>query len=52
MEKEEKTVLAVGVAFGAVLVTIFLKSAWNDAKKQAEEAANPPFRWTDKNRWE
>lgn len=52
MEKEEKTVLAVFVAIGVGLVGIFLKSAWNDAKKQAEEAANPPFRWTDKNRWE
>lgn len=52
MEKEEKTVLAVFAVIGVGLVTIFLKSAWNDAKKEAEEAANPPFRWTDKNRWE
>lgn len=43
---------ALVVALAAVPVGMFLKGAWDDAKKQAEEAANPPYRWTDKNRWE
>ena len=49
---EDKTVKALMVALFAVPVGIFLKSAWDEAKKQAAEAANPRPRWTDKNRWE
>ena len=52
MDKGNKTIVAVLAAVGFGVVGHFLKSAWNDAKKQAEEDANPPFRWTDKNRWE
>lgn len=49
---EDKTLKVLLVAFAVGTVGVFLKSAWNDAKEQAEEAANPPYRWTDKNRWE
>lgn len=47
--------LVAKVSIGAVIalgIGAFLKSAWDDAQKQAEETANPPYRWTDKNRWE
>jgi hypothetical protein len=44
--KELMVLLAVGAG------GVFLKNAWDDAKKQAEKAANPRSRWTDKNRWE
>lgn len=49
---DEKKVWVVCAAIGVGMLGLFLKSTWNEAKKQAEEAANPPFRWTDKNRWE
>lgn len=48
----EKTVKAVMLALLAVPVGLFLKGAWDDAKEQAEEAANPHVRWTDAARWE
>jgi hypothetical protein len=41
----------VGIV-AALVVGPFLKGAWDNAQKEAEEAAHPPFRWTDKNRWE
>lgn len=47
-----KTFKAVILALVAVPVGLFLKSAWDDAEKQAEEAANPRVRWTDAARWE
>ncbi|CAH0136401.1 hypothetical protein SRABI26_00358 [Arthrobacter sp. Bi26] len=52
MDNVEKTTWAV---LGAILVGsigLFFKDAWDDAQEQAEEAANPRVRWTDKNRWE
>lgn len=48
-------VKAVGTLIAAIFVGTaahFLKDAWDDAKEQAEEAANPRERWTDKNRFE
>jgi hypothetical protein len=48
----DKTFKAVMIALVAVPVSLFLKSAWDDAKAQAEEAANPRVRWTDAARWE
>lgn len=49
---EVKTVKRLVLLIAAGAVGMFLKGAWVDAKEQAEEAANPQFRWTDKNRWE
>lgn len=49
---EDKTLKAVMLALLAVPVGLFLKSAWGDAKEQAEEAANPHVRWFDENRWD
>lgn len=42
--------LMVALVVGAV--GVFLKGAWDDAQEQIQEAANPPYRWSDKNRWE
>lgn len=39
-------------ALVTALVASFLKNAWDDAQKQAYEAANPRVRWTDAARWE
>lgn len=49
---EDRKFKALMVAFAVGAAGVFLKGAWDDAKEQAEEAANPPYRWTDKNRWE
>lgn len=49
---ENKTLKVLLAAFAVGVVGVFLRGAWNDAKEQAEEAANPAYRWTDKNRWE
>jgi hypothetical protein len=47
-----KVVMGAMAAVALVPVGQFLKSAWDDAKEQADEAANPRQPWTDKNRWE
>jgi hypothetical protein len=49
---EDKTVKRLVLLSAVGAVGMFLKGAWDDAKEQAVEAANPRFRWTDKNRWE
>lgn len=49
---DDKTGKAMIVFLAVGAVGIFLKSAWDDAKNQAKEAANLRPRWTDKNRWE
>jgi cytochrome c-type biogenesis protein CcmH/NrfF len=46
----DKTFKAVMIALVAVPVGLFLRSAWGDAKEQAEEAANRHVRWTDEAR--
>lgn len=52
MENFDKAVWTGMAAVAAVLVGSFFKEAWNDAQKQAKEAANPRVRWTDAARWE
>jgi len=52
MENFDKVAWTGMAAVAAVLVGSFFKEAWNDAQKQAEEAANPRVRWTDAGRWE
>ena len=49
---QDKKFTTLLIAMVAVPVGMFLKSVWDDAKEQAEEAANPHVRWFDKNRWE
>ncbi|WP_142036629.1 hypothetical protein [Arthrobacter sp. SLBN-100] len=52
MDNFEKAVWTGMAAIFVGLAGAFLKSAWDDAEKQAEEAANPHIRWTDGTRWE
>jgi hypothetical protein len=52
MENFEKAVWTGMGVLVAMALGGFFKNAWDDAKKQAEEAANPRVRWTDAARWE
>ena len=52
MELSGKAAMTVMGALVTALVASFLKNAWDDAQKQAYEAANPRVRWTDAARWE
>jgi hypothetical protein len=52
MENSDKVALTGLAAVVAVVVGSFIKGAWGDVQKQAEEAANPHVRWTDAARWE
>lgn len=52
MDNFEKVAWTGVAALFALAARSFFKSAWNDAKAQAEEAANPRTRWTDAARWE
>ncbi|HEX9227871.1 MAG TPA: hypothetical protein VF885_14700 [Arthrobacter sp.] len=44
----DKTIKTLLVALVVGAVGVFFKTAWDDA----EEAAEPSYRWFDKNRWE
>jgi hypothetical protein len=52
MDNLEKAVWTGMAALFVGLAGAFFKSAWDDAKEQAEEAANPRVRWTDAARWD
>lgn len=52
MENFDKAVWTGMGVLVAVALGGFFKNAWDDAKAQAEEAANPRVRWTDAARWE